>query len=196
MPARRRPFHNLKTKEFYESSDSDESNDSPVMPRSKAVFKKNLRRMTINGVFTRDQSRQMSIDADQMQHIMSDRFRCQMRDADIIPEAVWQKMQLKFAGDKEAVLDIVQKSHIANDYKKKKGLAKVDYGLREIANHSAAKVRANFNKLLRHIQRFNIKMEQRGALMKILEIPFTSKHEKVMQEARVYIKKVTDFVKQ
>ena len=39
-------------------------------------------------------------------------------------------------------------------------------------------------------------MEQRGALMKILEIPFTSKHEKVMQEARVYIKKVTDFVKQ
>lgn len=105
-------------------------------------------------------------------------------------------MQLKFAGDKEAVLDIVQKAHIANDNKQKKGLAKVDYGLREIANHSATKVRANFNKLLRHIQRFNIKMEQRGALMKILEIPFTSRHEKVMQEARVYIKKVTEFVKQ
>ena len=75
-----------------------------------------------------------------------------MRDADIIPEAMWQKMQMKFVGDKETVLDIVQKAHIATDVdKKKKGLATVEYGLRDIANHSATKVRANFNKLLRHI---------------------------------------------
>ena len=39
-------------------------------------------------------------------------------------------------------------------------------------------------------------MEQRGALMKILELPFSSRHEKVIQEARIYIKKVTEYVKE
>ena len=54
MPKKIRPTHTLISKDFYESSDSDESNVKTVMPRSKAVFNKNLRRLTINGLFTRD----------------------------------------------------------------------------------------------------------------------------------------------
>ena len=53
MPTKIRPTHTKISKDFYESSDSDETH-SPVQLRSKAVFNKNLRRMTVHGLFTRD----------------------------------------------------------------------------------------------------------------------------------------------
>jgi len=38
---------------------------------------------------------------------MSDRFKCNIRDADILPEHVWDKMSATFSKDKEKVCDIV-----------------------------------------------------------------------------------------
>ena len=165
--------------------------------RNNTVFYNHLRDLKKQGVATRDNTRQIRQDADQLKHIQSDRYNTSTRDADIMSEAQWQKMQLGFIGNKEKVLKIVQSAREVSHARKKKkhGIAQRDQEFREICNVSVTQIHDDFNELLRHIQRFNIKMEQRGALMKMLEIEFQSRHQKVMEEARVYIKKVTELIK-
>ena len=62
-----------------------------IYPKSEQVFLNNLRTSKRKGDLSRDQCRQLRLEARQLDCIRSDRFRSSDSQAELLPEAKWER---------------------------------------------------------------------------------------------------------
>ena len=190
-------YHNFVEMRTQESEIAEGflNNDSKLL-KGEQVFLNNLRLAKRNGALSRDQVRQLREDARRLEWIKSDRFRNTDSHADLIPDAQWEKQQLKFAHTKKQVLGIVQSAlHVEASGREAKEhmFRQSTTNFTDTDQYSAVSVRAEYRKLNRHIHRFTCKIQKNGAFMRMTKVPFESKWRKIIAEARDYIQEVHAF---
>ena len=129
-----------------------------------------------------------------MECIKSDRNRCVDTDADLYPTTKWENQQFKFARTKTKVLGIIQQARNVTDVQMNRGhsLRMSATQLKDMDKYSAASIRNDYRKLNRYIHRFMIRIQQRGAFMKMTKFPHQSKHQKLLEEAREYLRQAQE----
>ena len=96
---------------------------------------------------------------------------------------------------KNRLLGIVQSARHVNSgsLQKEHSLRQSEVKFADSERFSAASIRAEYQKLNRHIHRFKCKIEKSGAFMRMTKVPFESKYRRVLAEAKDYIRQVYEF---
>jgi len=65
---------------------------------------------------------------------------------------------------------------------------------KDLQRFSSQAIREDYRQLNSQIHRFMIRMNQRGAFMKMTKFPFNSKHKKLFEQAKDYTFRVKKYI--